>query len=101
MKYSLGQRIGSGFAAALLMLSVIGIVSYNSTTRLLANTDWVVHTHQVLENLQSLQTSVSDAQTGARSYYLTGEGPYLESYRSTVERVRAKVRTIRALTADN
>jgi PAS domain S-box-containing protein len=101
MKYSLGQRIGSGFAAALLMLSVIGIVSYNSTTRLLANTDWVVHTHQVLENLQSLQTSVSDAQTGARSYYLTGEGPYLESYRPTVERVRAKVRTIRALTADN
>jgi signal transduction histidine kinase len=101
MKLSLGQKIGSGFVAALVMLFVIGVFSYSSTTRLLANAEWVAHTHQVLENLESLLASASDAEAGARSYYLTGEDPYLEPYRAAVEQVPAEFRTLRALTADN
>jgi signal transduction histidine kinase len=101
MKYSLGLKMGSCFAAAVLLLSVVGVVSYRSTTSLLANFQWVHHSHQVLEGLKSLLASVLDAEVGARGYYLTGDDANLEPYRAAAEQVPAGVRILRALTADN
>jgi signal transduction histidine kinase len=100
MRFSLGQKIGSGFAVALLALSVSGVVSYRSTTNLLAHSQWVDHTHEVLRNVRSLLTSVLDAEIGARGYYLTGEDSNLETYRAAKEQIPATVRTIRALITD-
>ncbi len=92
MRYSLGQKIGSGFAAALLALAVIGVVSYRNTTSLLAHSEWVSHTHDVLESLQSLQIYVADAERGARGYYLTGDASNLDPYYAAAEQVPARVR---------
>ena len=101
MKMSIGAKIGGGFALALAILVVIGFVSYRSTTRFVGSAEWVEHTHQVLEKLDALVSSLKDAETGQRGYLITGEERYLEPYRSANEEVDQLLKDLRKLTADN
>ena len=54
MKWSIGVKIGSGFALGLAMLVVLGVLSYRDTTELIAAADRVKHTYQVLGDLDGL-----------------------------------------------
>ena len=49
MKWTVGTKIGGGFALAMAILLFMGSVSYRSTAKLNGNTWWMTHTHQVLE----------------------------------------------------
>ena len=80
MKWSIGNKIASGFGLALAVLLVVGAVSYDSTTKLSSSADWVRHTHEVLAGLDELLSAMKDAETGERGYVITGESPYLEPY---------------------
>jgi CHASE3 domain sensor protein len=42
----------------------------------------VIHTYQVLEILDQLQTSIIEAETTERGYILTGEVSFLQSHDS-------------------
>ena len=44
MKWTIGTKIGGGFALALTALIVIGLVSYRSTTGLIETAGQVTHT---------------------------------------------------------
>ena len=76
MKWSVGTKIGGGFALALAILVVIGAVAYRSSTRLIETAERVAHTHIVLEDLQGLLSDLKDAETGERGYIITGEEAY-------------------------
>lgn len=55
MRISLRSKINSGFLLAFLLLLAISAVSYRNISLLAANNEWVINTHAVLENLQSLR----------------------------------------------
>jgi methyl-accepting chemotaxis protein len=101
MRWSIGTKIGSGFAAGLAVLVVVGAVSYNSTTKLIDSAEWVTHTHEVLADLNDLLGGMKDAWSGARGYLLTGEDRYLQPYHGTREAVQQRLQDLRKLTADN
>src|SRR5713101_9252781 len=101
MKWSIGAKIGGGFGLALAILVVIGAVSYRSTTGFIESSEWVEHTHRVLEKLTDLVARMTDAETGQRGYVITGEEHYLEPYRSAIEAVDQRLKDLRKLTADN
>jgi len=44
------------------------------------NEKWVAHTFEVLQNLDLVLSSLTDAETGERGYVLTGTATYLEPY---------------------
>jgi two-component system, cell cycle sensor histidine kinase and response regulator CckA len=62
---------------------------------------WVAHTHEVLEELQLLLSSLQDAETGQRGFLLTGQPEYLEPYRAGVESNHQHLERLRELTRDN
>ena len=101
MKWSVGAKIAAGFALALVILIVIGAVSYQSTTGFIASAESVTHTHQVLQKLEALLSRLKDAETGQRGYLLTGEERYLQPYNGSLEAVDSLLKEIRKLTADN
>lgn len=101
MKWSVGAKIGAGFALALVLLCAIGVDSYLSTTRLIETADLVAHTNQVRFVLSEMLSLLKDAETGQRGYIVTGEESYLEPYTNGTERVQGKVQELRRLTADN
>ena len=101
MKWSIGNKIASGFGLALAVLLVVGAVSYDSTTKLGSSADWVRHTHEVLTGLDELLSGMKDAETGERGYVITGELRYLEPYNAARDVVDQKLKRVRELTSDN
>jgi methyl-accepting chemotaxis protein len=101
MKWMIGTKIGGGFALALTALAVIGWVSYRSTTGLIETAAKVDHTHQIVENLDQLLSTMKDAETGQRGFLLTGEDRYLEPYNTAVAQSDQLLKKLRELTQDN
>jgi len=101
MKWNVGMKIGMGFALAFMILVAIGAVSYQSTTKLMETNEWVTHTHQVLEQIETLLSGMKDAETGQRGYLLTGETSYLEPLLTAQKDVPQHLARLRDLTKDN
>ncbi len=101
MRWSIGKKIGGGFGLALLALTAVGAVSYDSTSKLIESAEWVRHTHEVLDGLDNLLSDMKDAETGQRGYVITGEPRYLEPYQGAHEAVDQEMKHMLELTADN
>jgi methyl-accepting chemotaxis protein len=101
MKWSIGKKIGSGFGLALVVLIIVGGVSYDSTAKLIDSAEWVGHTHEVLNELDNVVSAFKDAETGQRGYVITGEARYLEPFEGARDAVDRKMKHLRELTSDN
>jgi methyl-accepting chemotaxis protein len=101
MRWTVGTKIGGGFALALAILIFIGGASYRSTAKLMDTADWVTHTHLVLERLSGLIQALTDAETAQRGFMITGDEAYLEPYHSGVPAAEQYVGEVRHLTSDN
>jgi methyl-accepting chemotaxis protein len=101
MRWSIGKKIGSGFGLALLALTIVGAISYDSTSALIDSAELVRHAHEVLDGLDELLSGMKDAETGQRGYVITGEAPYLAPYQGAREAVDQVLERLLQLTADN
>ncbi|MDB6124670.1 MAG: putative Sensor histidine kinase, partial [Pedosphaera sp.] len=89
------------FSLAVILVVVIGAVDYYSTKRLIHTSARVAHTHEVLEDLESLLSELSTAEGGSRGYIITGNKAFLESYDTALARVDEKFKSLREITSDN
>ncbi|HWB58753.1 MAG TPA: CHASE3 domain-containing protein [Chthoniobacteraceae bacterium] len=94
MKWNIGTKIGGGFFLALVALAVIGLVSYQSTTNLVATADAVDQTHRTIENTELLLSLLKDAETGQRGFVITGEDRYLQPYNDALPQIDDVLRKI-------
>lgn len=101
MNLRIGTRILLGFGVALVMFTIVSVLSYRSTTELIDTANWVTHTHKVLEDVSGVLSVLKDAETGQRGFIITGEERYLEPYHSAMVEVERQIRELRELTADN
>lgn len=100
-KMSIGNRIAFGFVISLALLLAIGGVAYVNTHRLIEESKWVTHTHEVIERISSLMSALKDQETGMRGYVLTGNGEFLEPYRYGEAAMRPALEQVAQLTVDN
>jgi PAS domain S-box-containing protein len=91
--------IGIGLLASILAINAG--VAYQNTRRVHDSAARVAHTHEVMDALESLFSTVKDAETGQRGYLITGEEAYLRPYTEAVARYRAELEQVARLTADN
>src|SRR5919109_4369616 len=101
MKWAIKEKIGAGYGLALLILIVIGVASYRSTTRLVETAGWLTHSREVLEKLETVRAQMTNVESGARGYIITGEERHLEPYRTAVGLIDRELNELRQLTADN
>jgi signal transduction histidine kinase/CheY-like chemotaxis protein/CHASE3 domain sensor protein len=90
-----------GVIAALLFFLISGAVSYSNVQVLKADNDKIVHSHEVISALDTLFSTMQDAETGQRGYLLTGNGKYLQPYEDAFSKVNSELSAIATLTADN
>lgn len=81
----------------LILLTAIGMLSYNSTQRFLNNDRRVIHTYQVINALNSILSDLRDAETGQRGYLLTGKPEYLPPYQNGKIAAPKDIQTLRRL----
>jgi diguanylate cyclase (GGDEF)-like protein/PAS domain S-box-containing protein len=76
----------TGFTSALLILTTIGIVAFTTTTRLIDTANWIWRTNHIQESLSDLRARLTDVESDARGYVITGLEEYLPHYYSGVEK---------------
>jgi methyl-accepting chemotaxis protein len=99
--WTFGRKIAAGFALSLVLLIAIGTIAYVNINKLTAISEWVTHTHEVLEHIAGVVSQLKDAETGQRGYVITGDEAYLEPYHTGSSEVLIVVKELRKLTADN
>jgi len=68
MTMKIGTRILAGYGIGLLVFLTVGVVSYRSTTALVASADSVAHTHRVKEALAAVRGNLLNAETGSADF---------------------------------
>ena len=89
-----------GFAVAILLLSWVGWITYRGNIEALASVRWVNRTHQALEGIQQVLSSLQDAETGQRGYILSGDEQYLEPYTRAATRIGDQIANLHRVIVD-
>jgi methyl-accepting chemotaxis protein len=99
--WTVGRKLAAAFGIAGLTLVIVAAVGYRSIEELIDNATAVGHTHQVRREIADLLSLLNDAETGQRGYVITGDEAFLEPYRQALGAIEPRIRSLRALTADN
>lgn len=92
-------RIGLGLS--LLILFITSLASYLSITSLIRNADMVAHSNEVMGKLESVISTLKDAETGQRGFLLTGDKEFLEPYNGAKQRAIDLLEEVKTETRDN
>ncbi len=97
----LGTKITAVFAAVLMIVVAVGVLSYIGIHRIVETNRWVHHTYEVRERLDKVFSDLQDAETGQRGFILTGEDRYLEPYETAVGVLKKDLEAVDTLIRDN
>jgi CHASE3 domain sensor protein len=100
-KSVLNRTVLLAFGSAILVLFVIGAISYRALGVSEESDRWVRHTHEVLEKLQVTSSAVQATESSYRQFALTGSEEYVELFHEGVLRSEQTETAVRDLTADN
>src|ERR1700733_6041906 len=100
-KSVLNRTVLLAFGSAILVLFVIGAISYRALAVSEKSDRWVRHTHEVLEKLQVMDSAVQTTESSYRQFALTGSKHYIELLHDGILRSEQAETTVRDLTADN
>ena len=92
-------RIGS--VAVLILFLGIGVMVYESTSRLLEINSLVEHTQQVLVKLEVLQSTLDEAVSSTRNYVLVGGQQNLDRFAHAKVDMTDLLRDLQGLTVDS
>ena len=99
-----GSQSWGRLGASLLILAVLvigGGIGYTNVRRLDDNRRLVSRTHEVVVALETLLSTLKDAETGQRGYLLSADEQYLQPYQAALNRVAAERQHLNVLISDN
>ncbi len=98
---SLRAKILAGCAVPLVLLAVLGIVSYRSIMSLNESARWVEHTHKVIGAAEQILASAVDMETGMRGFLLAGKEEFLDPYKAGGQSFDEQVKALQQTVSDN
>lgn len=101
LNLSFRNQVLAGFAVSILLVFIVGMLSFNSLKQLKDDTVMVEHTQQVIKISTNLLQQLVDAETGMRGYSAAHKKPLLESYTAALPVIASDLSELRELVADN
>ncbi|MDQ6814764.1 MAG: CHASE3 domain-containing protein, partial [Bacteroidota bacterium] len=101
MNVSIKNRLNIGFAFAILLVLLVGAISFITSQKQYQEGELVKHTYQVINQLQSTQNVLIDMETGRRGFRSTNEKKFLEPYYIGLQNVEPVLLQLRQLIKDN
>jgi CheY-like chemotaxis protein/signal transduction histidine kinase/CHASE3 domain sensor protein len=86
-----------GFLLAVVAVAIIAMLSYQSLQTTTATAANLTQTVEVLGRLESLLSTLIDAETGQRGFLLAGEESYLAPYTDAKDALPDEIKSMRAL----
>jgi len=87
--------------APLILVLILGIVSFMSIKSLLKTSGWVNHTHDVVEHAMKIEKLIVDMETGERGFLIAGKDEFLEPYNNGRKNVKLMIAETKELVSDN
>jgi signal transduction histidine kinase/CheY-like chemotaxis protein len=100
VRHSIGARIAAGFALALLLPVLLGVLTYRNTRVMVENAQWVSHTHQVLQGLEAVSSDTTDTESRLRGYLLIPDEGSVD-LTTALPKLRSDLAALRTLISDN
>ena len=97
----LRRRVAVGFAVAVLLTGLMGLLSWRNAQQAAEDAAWIAHTHEVMTTLEATFRHLDDVETGARGFALTGNEQFLQPYESGEYGVGHDLHALRLLVMDN
>jgi signal transduction histidine kinase len=101
MKRTVEKTVLTGFVIVLALLGIVGAVSQRTIHGLVDDSQWVSHTHEVLEQLQRISFQVTQAEAAVRGFVITGDSRFESQYRLNRADAAPLIADLRAKTSDN
>ncbi len=101
LRFYFNRRIVAGLVAALSILFVLAYLSNENKLRLVANSDSVAHTLDVLFHAERVLSHAINLELGQRGYTITGNDTFLLTYAAARRRWPEELNRLRQLTVDN
>jgi len=97
-KWSVEKKTIVMLGLASVILVTLNALFYRSFIKQKETSERVNQSQKVLQKLESVLSSVKDAETGQRGYLLTGRESYLEPYHLAVKTIELQIAALRQLT---
>ena len=99
--FALEPRTFTGFLVAVAAVIIIAVLSYDSVRQTAATSQDLARTVEALAQVQSILSTLKDAETGQRGYLLTGRETYLEPFESATQALPLALSAAREQVADD
>lgn len=100
-KWPVERQILLGFALALVLLAVMGVLVYQSSRALVETHRAAQRSQQALTTLETIYSLMSQAEAHQRLYYFTGEDLDLRPRQTAFARIDELIAQLRQLVADD
>jgi PAS domain S-box-containing protein len=101
MRLNLNRTLQIGYGISILMLVIVGFISYRTVQQLLDSNRSVSHSNLVIQKLEKTMSVMKDAETGQRGYLLTNSKVFLQPYNGAYRQAGALLSEVTRLTQDN
>jgi len=88
-------------AIPVLLMTTVSVNTWVNLGDMVETTNWVNHTHEVLEESERVLISAIDMETGLRGFLLAGQEEFLEPYFSGENRVYEQLNKLQTKVSDN
>src|SRR5215472_4811191 len=86
---------------AVALLTIIGLLAYRATKRLVASEQLVSHTREIQTLLEDISSDVLQASNARRGYIITVSDADLSAYSAAGRDLPGKLKRLQSITADN
>jgi len=101
LKLSFRNQVLTGFAASIILVLIVGVLSIKSINQLEDDTILVQHSQRIIEKSNDLLQLMIDAETGMRGYAATGNKVFLDPYNAALPDISNDMNDLHTLVADN
>jgi PAS domain S-box-containing protein len=101
MRWTIERKIHWGLGIAVAVLCSLAMIAYALIVSFVNTSNWVLHSHVVIETTSGVRTALDDAETAARGYWLTSDPSFLQPYELVRGRIPGALDRLLRLTSDN
>lgn len=99
--YSIQMKLIIGFIIVLAISFISILFSNSNSSKIIDDTDRIIHTHMVLTDISEIEAKLIDLETGQRGYIITGNPDYLTPYNNSLKILDEKLEHLKEITSDN
>jgi PAS domain S-box-containing protein len=101
MKWSIEQKVFTGFAVALAIFATIGWLAYQSTVSFMHASTHAARSQETITALEEIFSLANQAETRQRMYLISGDDRHLAPRRARIDRIHVLFGNVRDATLDD